>query len=335
MIEIFQKIHQHKENTLFITQDIVTVRVAMHQNCNLSCPFCINKELRTPSIYISKDSIKSSIDELAKYIKNKHIDLLLWGGELLQDRCSDSVFCQYIELVEYFKKVVCPTSIRISVFSNLMHVKTERCIELLHKLNSSLEASFDFGLRFANESQLKLFTDNIKAYKKAGIKTDLNVCLSSNNYSALLQKNSLEYSYFLECLNYIDEVKTIGLRYTNNTSSGHKKFIDSFKLSPKQIALFYIELDKLHPKSNILDMYKSTSKKQSNNCFAISINSDGSIIWTCVCPTTIIDFAKNNKCMTCKWYKTCNMSICFYSHKECYHKYLYSYIDENSILETD
>lgn len=198
IVDVTESLLEKKRS--FVGEIIVT----LFEDCNLSCKFC-NQDHDS---IVGLDNIRSKASEIIKNIellkkmRKTEFSIHLMGGEIFQDKFTESDFAAYMDLVEevhnYCSALQYP--IEFIFVSNLVHFNTARVKTLLELLtnkgiNVSLGTSYDPAMRF-NISDLSIFAKNLEIYKD-WIRV-VNVVLTAPNIRKFLNREIPHFDYIYE-----------------------------------------------------------------------------------------------------------------------------------------
>jgi radical SAM protein with 4Fe4S-binding SPASM domain len=324
--------------------------VILFEKCNLSCLMCMQDHSDETGIDTIREKlfpIQKSLDGLKSKGKvSSAINLM--GGELFEDSLPDSVFEDYLFLVEeirsYSEKINFPVDIQIS--TNLVWNKTSRIKEFLDRSGIKITVSYDPAGRF-NPITFDKFKENVKKFKD--YISQIGVVMTKPSIELFLKKQTPFFDYLYDNFEIVFDhysPEIVGYKSIND----YKKDSIADSLNPTDVILrefykfMYDNWPRCHPFNEL-----SLNGLQSMFCMStITIPPDSSIT-SCEKyevknnkPIKIV-FGQLNKmkekwfddydCFSCEHMQRCSMG-CFANHlrdgrtqKECWLKEVYDYVD--------
>lgn len=183
--------------------------------CNLNCTFCYNKNVKYIKDVLNLNNIRKTVYEEMDKIDGEII-VKIYGGEIFADFIDDEYYNELKKFLLDIKNY--KENVKFAFITNLVHIKTDRWIELLSLLNNvNLSVSFDLVGRF-NKETFDIFEKNWNQYEKY-IK-DIMIIMTKSNILSFLNKDHPEFEQkmidFLNdklknpnvCLNFIDYVSS-------------------------------------------------------------------------------------------------------------------------------
>jgi len=326
--------------------------VVLFEKCNLSCQMCPQKHNDSSGIDKVREksqSIKKSIDALKLKGKTSLV-INLMGGELFQDDLPDSIFTDYLYLIEDIRKYSeeISFSVDIHISSNLVWNKTTRVKNFLDESNIKITASYDPAGRF-NLITFEKFKDNVIRFKE--YISQIGVVMTKPSIDLFFKKQTPFFDYLYENFEIVFDhysPEAIGYLGINDIKNGMKT-VD--KLLPSDVTLrdFYKFMYDNWPKCFPF-VELSDKEPQPMSCMATVTITPESAITSCekydvdnkVTPVKII-FGKLDKmkdtwfedydCFSCEHMQRCSMG-CYANHlkkgrtqQACWLKEVYDYVD--------
>lgn len=165
--------------------------VNLFEWCNLACPFCWQDHDKWDGVETIVDRAYDIIDRVSKDHR-KFFIINLMGGELFADEVPDSVFDDYLIMINELKKEwkkFPDKTFHINWVTNLVFDNTDRLKKFLNRLETDgikpqLTTSFDFSGRF-NSVTKKAFEKNI--YELREYLGTISVVLTRPNIERFIQ----------------------------------------------------------------------------------------------------------------------------------------------------
>lgn len=295
-------------------------------DCNLRCKFCQDQDRYSDTMTIEGiDRRYQLFSQVIDQIKEKDIDVVVFGGEIFQDKFSD----QLIDKVGWFYQSVDDLLNKKQIkhqfytTTNLAYHKIDRVIDLCKRYNIFVRGSFDLWGRYKSAKIENLFLENIKKVTDAGLHSLINFVAYKPNIERIYNKGenfeTWEYLYnnYNMCFGeYTDYVKDI-----------------NYQVTEKQLGEFAIFLYKNYPRiTNIQNMLHPLYKPRDYIYCAYNIVIDNNVSWMCCDRNKAIEtFLTNHHCMECKYYDGC-YGTCpriFQDSKDCHIKMVVDYASEH------
>jgi len=173
--------------------------VVLFEQCDLSCQSCYQDHDSTLGIDTVREKfiiIQKSLDTLKERGKTS-VSINFMGGELFSDRLPDSIFDDYLYLIEntrlYAKSIDMP--IKISIPTNMIWKEKERVYNFLLKSDIILMASYDPAGSF-NPRTFELFKQNILEFTDHI--TQIGVVMTKPNIKKFMSNNVPFFDYLYE-----------------------------------------------------------------------------------------------------------------------------------------
>lgn len=292
------------------------VVVNFFDHCNMRCSFCPQDHSST--LGMSREEIVSKVPHILNYINNNPSQEFLFhlmGGELFQDELIENGFLDYysdfISLIEYGKppNVV----VNFNFITNLAFTKVDEVKAFCDKHNLKLAISYDPVARFSVK-QLELFKINIEQFK--GYIRMFSCVMTKQNMKAIIDGDD----YFTYLYNQFD------CHWDHLLVGDHR--LDKMMPKESEVFEFYKHLVDNYPNCiNILQFTEETHVANKMGCTrgnSFTIFADNSMPVGCsgavvikgnkteeIWSTKIIDnFLQENECLSCEYYKRCNLT-CF------------------------
>jgi len=173
--------------------------VVLFELCNLTCQACFQDH----NSVIGIDQVREKFDIIAHALdtlKGREKDTVLvniMGGELFSDQLPDSIFDDYIFLINklrvYAKEI--NLDIRISFPSNMIWSKKERIKSFLDISKVGLNESYDPAGRF-NKTTLEQFKTNITEFKE--YIQAVGVVMTKPSINKFMSNNAPYFDYIYE-----------------------------------------------------------------------------------------------------------------------------------------
>jgi hypothetical protein len=142
--------------------------VILFEYCNLNCQMCSqdhDDKTGIDSVVDKFNSVKRSLDALK--LKGKtSVSINLMGGELFADDHPDSLFDDYVTLINKIRNYgnIIGFPVDVQIASNFVWTKTERVRQFLNNANIKVTASYDPAGRF-NTATFDIFKNNVIEFK--------------------------------------------------------------------------------------------------------------------------------------------------------------------------
>ena len=156
-------------------------------NCNLNCTYCWQRFHKLNSPMIKPEVLEAAFKSLPEILKNSDkskIDIILFGGEPLQDEP------EYFEMVEHMLRLVQKNNYSLKIITNGVSLK-EYCSIIRDKV-SMVQVTLDGPKEIHNSRRILLNGDSFNAVKgginealKLGIKINLRVNVDEDNINYL------------------------------------------------------------------------------------------------------------------------------------------------------
>lgn len=305
-----------------------TIYVKLTNNCQLRCKHCYNAFMDDSSDMCS-DTLVAVFDEIIQQAMNNpsiDYDCQLHGGEPLQYKNIDVV----IDQLERTKSL---SNIHWCITTNLVYKLTDVHYQLFEYMTPfkrnerMIQTSWDYKIRFANDRQLQLWTNNVKTLLSKNILVQPTVCLTNLLINDLTGKQVIDYFIDLDItrLNF-ERITNTGRAVANNLRPNNNVLdqwlFDAFKYYETVADKIEIQLFDA--------VLKSLNHKfvgcRARHCMetVTTYNPDGTIGG---CPNTVyksfrtIDGSYDRKvhtiwiktenrrdltCLTCEYYQYCN-----------------------------
>jgi radical SAM protein with 4Fe4S-binding SPASM domain len=325
--------------------------VILFEFCNLNCQMCSQNHNDTTGINTITqkfESVSKSLDGLKKKGKTS-TTVNLMGGELLADDLPDSVFNDYITLInnikQYSNEIEFPVTMHLA--SNMIWKKTARVKNFLDTSGVELAASYDPAGRF-NPITFEIFKENIVEFKDYIMQ--IGVVMTNPSIKKFMTNTSPFFNYLYENFEIVfDHYTPEGEGFTSDTRS---KFTN--QLLPTDIELrefFKFMLDTwpgCYPFKNL-----GSKKSQPTSCMSTITIHPTSDIKSCAVydikqdagAKPIVFFGKLTEqknqwvedydCLSCEYMARCSFG-CFLNHhtknirtqEACWMKEVYDYTEK-------
>lgn len=305
-----------------------TIYVKLTNNCQLQCMHCYNAFMNNNSD-MPRHVLTAVFDEIIDQAQqNPQIDYdcQLHGGEPLQYKDIDFVIQQLQRTKDF-------ANIHWCITTNLVYKLTDQVYELFQFMTpfdrnqQFIQTSWDYKIRFANDSQLQLWTNNVKTLLSKQIQVQPTVCLTNQLINEITGKQLIDY--FLELgINHLnfERITNTGRAVQNHLRPNNKDLdqwlLDAFKYYETVADKITIQL--------FVGVFASLQRNflgcRARHCMetVTTYNPDGSIGG---CPNTAFKPFRNvngsynekvytiwikteNKrdltCLTCDYYQYCN-----------------------------
>lgn len=254
--------------------------------------------------------IKRFADSIDSY-QCKNVRISLYGGELFQDKFDDQHIQKYYVFMDAIIAILQQRQYKYSfeLVTNLVYHNIDRMIAFAQKYNCSIATSFDFVGRFKHQSQLQLWSDNVKQLLSRQI--DFGVIIIGHKQNLIaLQNNTFDIGFFANTGINIDIAEYDDVVHNNE-----------FKPSTEDLINF---VDTLKAKySNIhLSMISNNSKCGLR---VLDISSDHTILQRCDELALSELIVRKFDCLTCTHKQRCiiNCPRKFLQNTLCPNKVLY------------
>lgn len=284
------------------------ITITIFTDCNLSCRFCYEYD-RTP---ISEDlwnydNIIKNFELAVSKIKAPLITISVIGGELLQDKFDNDMIEKYTAFFNQLKTILTKHNkqFKISINSNLIHLKRERWVELFTNVGVDIFASYDCHGRFGNKKQRTLFFNNFDYYHSKQLIKGCDIVLSKSNIESFLSLSK----YYDDLVHIYNNTKNI--IFNCYTTDPHNINNDD-NPSKDLISKFYLFLYHNFEKCSTIEGIIKDKKIVENHpmCFSTMIYPNA-LLWTCCDPKKKSEFIINKKCFVCDYYRWCNSTACY------------------------
>jgi hypothetical protein len=322
------------------------IEIFLFEHCNLRCVHCFQDH--ESIVGMNESSIMSKISLIEDFFKKsprKSVILNIMGGELFQDYLLEEFLPLYSKFIDQVIKLSIDydKEPKFNFVTNLLATKHNLFLSWIQKHNLKLSVSYDLSGRF-NDSQLKLFKQNIEIYQDyISI-----ICLVATKHNIdLLIKNGDNYFDYLynKFTCYWDQL-TPGPTVPTELVPSEKEYLD-----------FLIFLIDNYPECSNLESF--VNKKQHNKMSCPSLNKllIESNNQTSSCRIqqhtksndfiTIIDktndaiiekWINDKGCLTCEYFQRCSFS-CFVRNDwkrlkrdfdGCIYKETFKYVDNKN-----
>lgn len=327
--------------------------VVLFESCNLSCQMCPqNHDDKTGTDLVREkiESIKKSIMGLVKKGKESVI-INFMGGELFQDNLPDSIFDDYLFLIEetksYCREIKFPTTIQIS--TNLVWNKTSRVKNFLDKAKIKIAVSYDPAGRF-NPITFDKFKENVRKFKD--YISQIGVVMTAPSIELFFKKKTPFFEYLYENFNIVfDHYSPEAVGYISIDDVKHgMKTVDKLLPTDTMLRDFYKFMYDTWPKCNPFNELHLTGTQPMFCMSTVTITPESSItscekyeVNNSIAPVKIV-FGKLDKmkdtwfkdydCISCEHMQRCSMG-CYANHlkkgrtqQECWLKEVYDYVDK-------
>jgi len=310
--------------------------VTLFEFCDISCLFCNQDHTSMVGVDTIKEKlepIKLAIAELQTRGKTT-FTINIMGGEVFSDKLPDSVYDDYLILVNSIREYCSDNNIEVSVqfTTNFIFTKVDRVKKFLAKSKTSLYTSYDPSGRF-NVDTFEVFKRNVKTFRRY-IKS-VNVIMTKQNITRFIDDNVPFFDYLYD---------NFSIYFDYYTPEKHMDI-----LIPKDVELrdFMIHMYNNRPNCNPFKDLESTIKRSMScmDTYTIMPNSDFGrcdILLKDVIPIKLIPSKKtleqqwfdDYKCLECEHFNRCSLG-CFLSNHikdartqdECWLKQVYDYVD--------
>lgn len=193
----------------------------LFESCNLRCKFCLedhsNNKIDLNWIHNIPDLIiKRFKIEYPKFSTTEIVSIRIWGGELFYDSLPDSLFDEYLTLVnnikDKFKSNFPNIKCIFSWVTNGVFTKRKRLVKLLKETNSTLNMSYDPVGRYQTKTQERTMFYNAKLFSRLKLLDELSITLTKPNIEAYINNKSnllnfifikkFDINYYIPNINY-------------------------------------------------------------------------------------------------------------------------------------
>ncbi len=322
----------------------INMTVYLFDTCNLNCDFCYlnHTKLKTKQEILLKIN---KYKEIINKTKENYIYLKFLGGELFADFIPDDYFKLYEDIILDLN-LLCKSLNKVVVFditTNLIHIKTDRVINLLNniknKVSIEFDTSFDFTSRFKNLENLKIFENNCYLYKK--FITVINTVMTSNLYRILVNKElySKQEIKELEVFNklYKDNFPIMMAEYNNGAEimennplmfNSEEQFINFHKFLVDNYPEILKETFDNREKPSCYNRVTILNNKELHDC---SFCSFGKLYGHDSLKNYVIKYG----CLTCSYYNKCSLYCNYFAETfnqqdKCWKKEIFKYIEDKN-----
>lgn len=297
------------------------VNLTLFESCNLTCRFCNQDHASSEHLNTIRDKVapaKEAILTLQKMGK-KTFGIRIQGGELFQDSFNDTIFDDYIFLVNeiYSWSLTLEIEVSFSFITNLIHFNTNRVKNFLFSLMAlgidvDLITSYDPVMRFS-KADLIVFRKNLEIYQDF-IGT-VNTIMSKPNIDKFLSGDIPHFDFIYDHFDvYFDYY----------TPESH---FDQMSPSDMDMRDFYIFLLENYPNAGPTAEFLNTGQKQMVCQSTIFIMQDGSVgrcqvllnkpdqLKVPKTPSNMeLNFIKKMDCLKCEYFSKCGLSCFIHNH---------------------
>ncbi len=181
----------------------IEIEIHLFEDCNLSCSFCCQDHSMKGVEGVTIDEKYLLVERFIAKKRNAwdSFSVNLMGGELFQDQYGDSWFNEYKRFVFKINSLLENKKVVFSFTSNLIFEKTDRVLAFLdgfreHKINITLQTSFDFAGRSWDERQKAVFRDNLDIF--SDYIASISVTLHKLSIQSMLKKRDHLFDYCYE-----------------------------------------------------------------------------------------------------------------------------------------
>ena len=211
--------------------------INLTEKCNLNCKHCfapktfstMNKDVLDRTIdFVSKRLI---IDDKHNY--NKTVEFM--GGEvgLLDPNMISDIIDRINENTGF-------NDIQYRLRTNLIYKLTDKHIELFKKVNF-FGTSYDYGIRFNNVEQEKLWFSNLEILKQNDIKIDCSFCVTNTLVKTIKPKDFIDFIIKLDLDTYNLMLLSIPTNHNENYDRPNNREMDKWLY---EVFLIYEEYNK-------------------------------------------------------------------------------------------
>lgn len=167
--------------------DSYEIACSLFEACNLKCKFCFegHRNNRIDIDYIRQipyNVMEAVRKDFKQYPNIKDVNIRLWGGELFFDGLPDSLFDEYKRFVDTFNglfKAEFPNTIlKYSWLTNGVFTKWERVKDILDYSQGTIGFSYDPSGRFSTEKQKELMIQNVQRFHEMKCFNCLSITLT-------------------------------------------------------------------------------------------------------------------------------------------------------------
>lgn len=344
--------------------DSYEIACSLFEACNLKCKFCFeghrNNHIDVNYIRNIPNNVMVAIrKDFQLYPHIKDVNIRLWGGELFFDGLSDIIFDEYKHLVDtfnnLFKEEFPNVSVRYSWLTNGVFTKWERVKDILDYSKGTIGFSYDPSGRFSTEKQKELMLQNVERFHNFGCFNCLSITLTKQT----IQEYISGKSDLLDKLN-------LGEKYDINFYTANPNWQTLVPSDDDLFQFFKWGLDNnlwyINVIANLVHTKLNNPKlpvQHYCDCKTCVQYSNGEATVNCVKRASILPpemfYGKytdiiteenvsdiklsmgmiKRGCLTCEYYKTCQMpcwvSVIFegFHPTNCAYKQAYEYIDNH------
>ena len=271
--------------------------------CNLRCQFCVDQarysDLCTPEGVMLR---LAHFENVLDYVDTTYgLDIVVFGGEIFQDKFGDDIFEAYEAFWSGMAKMLADKGIDNYQFystTNLIYHKIDRMIDFCKRWNIFIRASFDMVGRYKSDKVIPLFVENIAKVKQAGIPILVNFVAHKPNIEVIY--NKLGYKY--EVWKHLYDTYDMCLGEYNDMN------LPNFHTTEQEFGEFLKYLYDHYPKiTNVQNIVGGLVEGHTGVPYcAYNIVIDREISWQCCDRNKTIGKMQNNRgCLTCKYYGVC------------------------------
>ncbi len=295
--------------------------VTLFEQCNLSCKFCNQDHNSTQGMDTIREKlepIKRAI-ELLQRMRKESFSIHFMGGELFDDRISQSCFDDYEFLVDKVSEYCEERSIPVEFLfqSNLVHLNTHRVKEffrtlLIRKSDVSLGTSYDPSMRFS-AADLMIFRKNLEHY--GDLLSLVNVVLTRPNIEKFLTNRIPHFDYIYEHFPVYFDYYTPEANF-EMMSPSDREHRDMFEFLVEKYPLSYPVADWVDTSTKSLSCqstYTIMPDGSGGRC-TVLLNS----FQKQVAPSTAGEmehkFVDRMECMSCEYFAQCGLGCFLQNH---------------------
>ena len=269
-------------------------------DCNLRCKFCQDQGRYNDVMTIGGIEHRFELfKQVIKQIPEDDIDVVVFGGEVFQDKYSDELVGKVGWFYQQVHELLTSLGKKHQFYTttNLAYRKLDRVIDICKQNNVFVRASYDLWGRYRSQKIQDLFLKNIEIVDKAGLPTLINFVAYKPNVERIYNKGenfeTWEYLYnnYNMCFGeYTDYVKDV-----------------NFQVSEDELGDFCIFLYENYPRiTNVQNMLHPLYKPRDYIYCAYNVVIDNTVSWQCCDRNkTISKFLSNHGCLQCKYYDGC------------------------------
>jgi sulfatase maturation enzyme AslB (radical SAM superfamily) len=306
----------------------------LFEYCDLDCVFCMQDH----DSMVGVDTIVNKIEPLRKSVEQlltkgkDNFQVHLMGGELFSDKLPDSIFDDYLILINSIRSLAEEKNVvlEISIATNYIFTKTERVKKFIQAADVIIMSSYDPAGRF-NTENFEIFKNNLQEFKE--YTRAVGIVMTKQNIDKFIKGNIPFFDYIYD--NFVVFFDHYGPQKNQNI------------LSPKDVELrdFMIHMLDHWPRAKPFDEYRKKTKNPMVCMDTVTIMADGS--WGgCGQAEGLVKFIPLKKvmedqwfaeynCLECKHFSRCALG-CFMSNhiknmrtqETCYLSEVYDYIDK-------